>query len=166
MNNVTKEYYIAASADVYGDVVLAKDTSIWFQTVLRGDNNSITINAGSNVQDGTIIHVDKDAPVLIGENVTIGHQCMLHGCTVENGALIGMGSTILNHAKIGKNSLIGAGSLVTEGTEIPENVLAFGRPAKVIRPLTRQELLKNRENAQHYVELSKKFAAETYPRLT
>ncbi|WP_086315632.1 carbonic anhydrase/acetyltransferase [Enterococcus sp. 7F3_DIV0205] len=154
---MTKEYFIAASADVYGEVKLAKDVSIWFQSVLRGDNNSITIQAGSNIQDGTVIHVDQDAPVMIGENVTIGHQCMLHGCTIEDGALIGMSSTILNHAVIGKNSLIGAGSLVTEGTQIPPNVLAFGRPAKVIRPLTREEIRKNKENAQHYVELSKEF---------
>ncbi|MBO0446442.1 gamma carbonic anhydrase family protein [Enterococcus ureilyticus] len=163
---MTNEYFIAPSADVYGDVRLAKDTSIWFQSVLRGDNNSITINAGSNVQDSTVIHVDQDAPVVIGENVTIGHHCMLHGCKIEDGALIGMSSTILNRATIGKNSLIGAGSLVTEGTEIPANVLAFGRPAKVIRPLTREELRKNKENAQHYVERSKEFAADQYPRLT
>lgn len=163
---MTNDYFIAPSADVYGDVKLAKDTSIWFQSVLRGDNNSITINAGSNVQDGTIIHVDQDAPVIIGENVTIGHHCMLHGCKIEDGALIGMSSTILNHATIGKNSLIGAGSLVTEGVEIPANVLAFGRPAKVIRPLTREELRKNKENAQHYIERSKEFAANHYPKLT
>jgi carbonic anhydrase/acetyltransferase-like protein (isoleucine patch superfamily) len=163
---MTKEYYIAPSADVYGRVELAKDTSVWFQAVIRGDNNVVSIGTGSNVQDGTIIHVDSDAPVSIGENVTIGHQCMLHGCTVEDGALIGMGSTILNHAKIGKNSLIGAGSLVTEGVEIPENVLAFGRPAKVIRPLTREEIRKNKENAQLYVERSKEFLAEKYPRLS
>lgn len=163
---MTNDYFIAPSADVYGDVRLAKDTSIWFQSVLRGDNNSITINAGSNVQDSTVIHVDQDAPVVIGENVTIGHHCMLHGCKIEDGALIGMSSIILNRATIGKNSLIGAGSLVTEGTEIPANVLAFGRPAKVIRPLTREELRKNKENAQHYVERSKEFAANQYPRLT
>lgn len=163
---MTKDYYIAASADVFGNVKLAKDTSIWFQSVLRGDSNSITINAGTNIQDGTIIHVDHDAPVFIGENVTVGHACMLHGCTIEDGALIGMSSTILNHAKIGKNSLIGAGSLVTEGTEIPPNVLAFGRPARVIRPLTREEIRKNKENAQHYVDLSKEFAAGNYAKLT
>ncbi|OTN89457.1 transferase [Enterococcus sp. 7E2_DIV0204] len=163
---MTKEYFIASSADVYGNVVLGKDTSIWFQSVLRGDNNTITIHSGSNVQDGTVIHVDQDAPVVIGENVTIGHHCMLHGCTIEDGALIGMSSTILNHATIGKNSLIGAGSLVTEGAEIPPNVLAFGRPVKVIRPLTREEIRKNKENAQHYVDLSKDFVAEKYPKLT
>ncbi|MEI5993395.1 gamma carbonic anhydrase family protein [Candidatus Enterococcus mansonii] len=163
---MTKENFIAASADVYGDVTLAKDSSVWFQCVLRADNNSITINAGSNIQDGTVIHVDEEAPVFIGENVTVGHLCMLHGCTIEDGALIGMNSTILNHAKIGKNSLIGAGSLITEGTEIPSNVLAFGRPAKVIRPLTREEIRKNKENAQHYVELAKRFMDEKFPRMT
>lgn len=163
---MTKEYFIAPSADVYGKVELAKDVSIWFQAVLRGDNNTIKIDTGSNVQDGTIIHVDADAAVMIGKNVTIGHQCMLHGCTIEDGALIGMGSTILNHAKIGKNSLVGAGSLVTEEVEIPENVLAFGRPARVIRPLTREEIRKNKENAQQYVARSKEFLEEKYPRLT
>lgn len=162
---MTKDYFIAASADVYGDVSLAKDSSVWFQSVLRGDNNSITINEGSNIQDGTIIHVDEHAPVVIGKYVTVGHQCMLHGCSIEDGALIGMSSIILNHAKIGKNSLIGAGSLVTEGTEIPPNVLAFGRPAKVIRPLTREEIRKNKENARHYVQLSKDFALDKYPRV-
>lgn len=163
---MTKEYFIAASADVFGNVILAKDTSVWFQSVLRGDSNSITINTGTNIQDGTIIHVDHDAPVCIGAYVTVGHACTLHGCTIEDGALIGMGSTILNHAKIGKNSLLGAGSLVTEGTEIPPNVLAFGRPAQVIRPLTREEIRKNKENAQHYIELSQEFAAGNYPKLT
>lgn len=163
---MTKEYFIAPSADVYGKVELAKDVSIWFQAILRGDNNTIKIDTGSNVQDGTIIHVDADAAVTIGKNVTIGHQCMLHGCTIEDGALIGMGSTILNHAKIGKNSLIGAGSLVTEEVEIPENVLAFGRPARVIRPLTREEIRKNKENAQQYVARAKEFLEEKYPRLT
>ena len=101
--------------------------------------------------------MDHDAPVEVAENVTIGHQCLLHGCTIEKGALIGMGSTILNHAVIGENSLIGAGSLVTEGKVIPPNVLAFGRPAKVIRPLTEEEIEKNRQNIQHYVDLGEKY---------
>ena len=101
--------------------------------------------------------MDHDAPVEVAENVTIGHQCLLHGCTIEKGALIGMGSTILNHAVIGENSLIGAGSLVTEGKVIPPNVLAFGRPAKVIRPLTEEEIEKNQQNIQHYVDLGEKY---------
>ena len=97
-----KKYFIAASADVYGNVQLAKDSNIWFQSVLRGDSNTITIGEGSNIQDGTIIHVDEDAPTIVGKYVTVGHQCMLHGCKIGDGALIGMGSTILNNAIIGE----------------------------------------------------------------
>ena len=128
--------FIAPNATVVGDVELAESVTVWYQAVIRGDSNTVKVGARTNIQDGTVIHVDHDAPVEIAENVTVGHQCMLHGCTIEKGALIGMGSTILNHAVIGENSLIGAGSLVTEGKVIPPNVLAFGRPAKVIRPLT------------------------------
>lgn len=140
------ERFIASNATVIGDVTLSEDVTIWYQAVLRGDSNWIKIGQRTNIQDGTIIHVDHDAPVDIAENVTVGHQCMLHGCTIEKGALIGMGTTILNHAVIGENSLIGAGSLVTEGKVIPPNVLAFGRPAKVIRPLTKEEIQKQRKH--------------------
>ncbi|MGC6769634.1 gamma carbonic anhydrase family protein [Enterococcus sp. LJL51] len=154
---MTKEQgFIAESADVYGDVRLAEDVSIWYQTVLRGDNQTIEIGKGSNIQDGTIIHVDPQAAVTIGSYVTIGHQCIIHGCEIKSGALIGMGSILLNHSVIGENSLIGAGSLVTEGTVIPPNVLALGRPATVIRPLTKEEIAKNKRNADHYIELGKK----------
>ncbi|MBP2098674.1 gamma carbonic anhydrase family protein [Enterococcus rivorum] len=160
-----KDYFIASSADVYGNVHLGKKSSIWFQAVLRGDNDSITIGDGSNIQDGTIIHTDKGMPVTIGNAVTVGHQCLLHGCTIENGALIGMGTTILNRAVIGENSLIGAGSLVTEGKIIPPNVLAFGRPAKVIRELTEEEIVANQKNAQHYTKLSKEHKAGIYQQI-
>lgn len=102
----------------------------------------------------------------IGEQVTIGHQCVIHGCTINDGALIGMGSILLNHVIIGKNSMIGAGSLVTEGTEIPPNVLALGRPARVIRPLTREEIRKNKENADHYIELAKSYQQGQIAKLT
>ncbi|EOH85927.1 gamma carbonic anhydrase family protein [Enterococcus villorum] len=149
--------FIAPNATVIGKVELAEDVTVWYQAVIRGDSNSIKIGARTNIQDGTVIHVDHDAPVEISENVTVGHQCMLHGCKIEKGALIGMGSTILNHAVIGENSLIGAGSLVTEGKIIPPNVLAFGRPAKVIRPLTKDEIEKNQQNIQHYVDLGKQY---------
>ncbi|WP_086349786.1 gamma carbonic anhydrase family protein [Candidatus Enterococcus clewellii] len=148
--------FIAESADVYGTVELAEDTSIWYQTVLRGDNQRIKIGKGSNVQDGTVIHVDQHAPVQVGDYVTIGHQCMIHGCEIKDGALIGMGSILLNGSSIGENAMIGAGSLVTEGTVIPEGVLAFGRPARVVRPLTEEEIEKNRRNAEHYIELARK----------
>lgn len=151
--------FIAKNAIVVGDVTLGEETTIWYNAVLRGDANWIKIGDRTNIQDGTIVHVDHDAPVVIGEDVTVGHQCMIHGCTVEKGALVGMSSIILNHAVIGENSLIGAGSLVTQGTVIPPNVLAFGRPAKVIRPLTEEELAGNRANIQHYVEMGRKHQA-------
>lgn len=105
--------FIADNATVIGDVELGEDVTVWYQAVVRGDSNWIKIGKGTNIQDGTVIHVDHDAPVEIAENVTVGHQCMLHGCKIEKGALIGMGATVLNHAVIGENSLIGAGSLVT-----------------------------------------------------
>ena len=152
-----KEQFIAPNATVVGEVELGEGVTVWYQAVVRGDSNTIKIGSNTNIQDGTIIHVDHDAPVEVAENMTIGHQCLLHGCTIEKGALIGMGSTILNHAVIGENSLIGAGSLVTEGKVIPPNVLAFGRPAKVIRPLTEEEIEKNRKNIQHYVDLGEKY---------
>ncbi len=152
-----KERFIAPNATVVGEVELGEGVTVWYQAVVRGDSNTIKIGSNTNIQDGTIIHVDHDAPVEAAENVTIGHQCLLHGCTIEKRALIGMGSTILNHAVIGENSLIGAGSLVTEGKVIPPNVLAFGRPAKVIRPLTEEEIEKNRKNIQHYVDLGEKY---------
>lgn len=145
--------FIAKNAVVVGDVQLGADVTVWYNSVLRGDANSITIGAGTNIQDGTIIHVDHDAPTNIAENVTVGHQCMLHGCRIEKGALIGMSSIVLNHAVIGENSMLGAGSLVTQGTVIPPNVLAFGRPARVIRPLTPAELESNRQNIQHYIAM-------------
>jgi len=149
--------FIADSADVYGDVRLGTGSTVWFQSVLRGDSNTISIGKMSNVQDGTIVHVDHDAPTVIEDYVTIGHACIIHGCTVHSGALIGMGATILNHAVIGENSLIGAGSLVTEGTIIPANSLAFGSPARVIRQLTQKEIEKNRGNAEHYYELGQAY---------
>ncbi|MFV0561300.1 MAG: gamma carbonic anhydrase family protein [Enterococcus sp.] len=154
--------FIAENATVVGDVILEEDVTVWFQAVLRGDSQSIHIGKGTNIQDGTVIHVDHQEPVEVGEYVTVGHQCLLHGCKVEDGALIGMGSTILNRAVIGENSLIGAGSLVTEDKVIPPNVLAFGRPAKVIRPLTEEEIQKNKENSAHYIALGQEYLAGNY----
>ncbi|MEF7611879.1 gamma carbonic anhydrase family protein [Enterococcus casseliflavus] len=144
--------FVAENATIVGNVTLGKESTVWFQAVIRGDANRIEIGARTNIQDGTIIHVDNDAPTIVEDDVTVGHQCMLHGCTIKKGALIGMSSIVLNHAVIGENSLLGAGSLVTEGTVIPPNVLAFGRPARVIRPLTEEEIAKNQANITHYVE--------------
>ena len=147
--------FIAPNATVVGEVTIGSEATVWFQAVLRGDANYIRVGERTNIQDGTIIHVDHDAPTIIAEDVTVGHQCMLHGCKIEKGALNVMSSIVLNHAVIGENSLIGAGSLVTQGTIIPPNVLAFGRPAKVIRPLTEEEIAKNKANIAHYVSLGK-----------
>ncbi|WP_347246443.1 gamma carbonic anhydrase family protein [Enterococcus casseliflavus] len=144
--------FVAKNATIVGNVTLGKESTVWFQAVIRGDANRIEIGARTNIQDGTIIHVDHDAPTIVEDDVTVGHQCMLHGCTIKKGALIGMSSIVLNHAVIGENSLLGAGSLVTEGTVIPPNVLAFGRPARVIRQLTEEEIAKNQANITHYVE--------------
>lgn len=157
--------YISESADVVGQVTLGEKSTVWFQSILRGDSNTIEIGVSTNIQDGTVVHVDHDAPVEIQDYVTVGHACIIHGCKIESGALIGMGSTILNHAVIGENSLIGAGSLVTEGKIIPPNVLAFGRPAKVIRLLTPEEIEKSRQNALHYAELGEEYLAGKYPSL-
>ncbi len=159
---MTENRFIAASADVYGDVILGEEVSIWFQAVLRGDENTITIGNRSNIQDGSVVHVDYASPVKIGKNVTIGHQCIIHGCTIEDNALIGMGSIILNDAVIGENSLVGAGSLVTQKKTFPPNSLIMGSPAKFIRTLTSEEIEKNIENAQIYARLGKEFNEGTY----
>lgn len=158
--------FIADSADVYGDVTIGKGSTVWFQSVIRGDSNSIEIGEVTNIQDGTVVHVDHDAPVVIEDYVTVGHACIIHGCTIHSGALIGMGSTILNYAEIGENSLIGAGSLVTEHTVIPPNSLAFGSPARVIRQLTPEEIEKNRQNALHYQEQGAAYSAGQFSSYT
>jgi len=143
--------YIAPGTHLIGNIELQEDTSIWFNAVLRGDNDKITIGKGSNIQDGTIVHVDAGKPVYVGENVTVGHNVTLHGCTVKDGALIGMGATILNGAVIGEGALIAAGALVTEGKVIEPGVLVAGVPAKVIRILTPENIERAKEGALHYV---------------
>ncbi|MFV0557654.1 MAG: gamma carbonic anhydrase family protein [Enterococcus sp.] len=158
--------FIAKNAVVVGDVKLGEGVSVWYNSVIRGDSNFIQIGDQTNIQDGTIIHVDHDAPTIIEDDVTVGHQCMLHGCTVKKGALVGMSSIVLNHAVIGENSLLGAGSLVTQGTVIPANVLAFGRPAKVIRALTSEEIAQNQANIRYYQELGQQHLAGDYPEMT
>lgn len=155
--------FIAKNAVVVGNVTLGEDVSIWYNSVLRGDANFIKIGNRTNIQDGTIIHVDHHAPTEIGNDITVGHQCMLHGCKIKDGALIGMSSIILNEAVIGENSMIGAGSLVTQGMVIPPNVLAFGRPAKVIRPLTTEEIEANKMNIIHYCEMGEAHFNGEYP---
>ncbi len=146
------DFWIAPTAVVIGKVKLAKKTSIWWHAVLRGDNEPITIGEGTNIQDSTVIHTDPGFPVDIGVGVTVGHMAMIHGCTIGDGALIGINAVVLNGAKVGKNCLIGAKALVTEGMEIPDNSLAVGAPAKVIREVTPENIKRMREGAEVYAK--------------
>ena len=152
-----EDIFVAPNASLIGKVHLKNGANIWFNSVLRGDNEWITIGENSNVQDGSVFHTDIGAPLTIGKCVTIGHKVILHGCRVDDNVLIGMGSTILNHTKIGANSIIGANSFIAEGKEIPEGVLALGSPARVKRDLTSEELDLIRMSAMHYVENGKRF---------
>ncbi|PTS90350.1 MULTISPECIES: gamma carbonic anhydrase family protein [unclassified Caulobacter] len=154
------EYWIAPTASVMGNVVLKKNASIWWGTVIRGDNDPIVIGENSNVQDGSVLHTDHGAPLTIGSNVTIGHMVMLHGCTIGDGSLIGIGAIVLNGAKIGRNCLIGAGALITEGKEIPDNSMVVGAPGKVVREIGEQHALILQASALHYVENWKRYARE------
>ena len=154
------EYWIADNAVVIGDVILKSGASVWFGVTIRGDNERITIGENSNVQEGTVMHTDMGYPLVIGKGVTIGHQAMLHGCTVGDGSLIGIQAVILNGAKIGKGCLVGAGALVTEGKEFPDNSLILGTPAKVVRTLTEEDLLRLQANAASYVARGQMFKAQ------
>ena len=145
-------YWVAPDAQVMGNIVLLENASIWFAAVLRGDNETITIGENSNVQDGSILHTDVGFPMRLGKNVTVGHQAMLHGCTVGDNSLVGIGATILNGAKIGKNCLIGAHALVGEGKEIPDNSMVLGMPGKVVRELGEDNEKMMIASAAHYVE--------------
>lgn len=132
--------YVAPTATVVGDVVLGNNVGVWFGAVIRGDNERITLGDGTNVQDCCVLHTDPGCPLNIGTNVTIGHKAVLHGCTVEDGCLIGINAVILNNARIGKNCLIGANALITDGKEIPPNSLVVGAPGRVIRQLNDKEI--------------------------
>jgi len=146
------DYYVAPNAAVIGSVVMEPNSSVWWNVTIRGDNDVITLGENVNVQDGSIIHTDNGVPVTLARNVSIGHLVMLHGCTIGENSLIGIGAIILNRVTIGKNCLIGAGSLVTEGKTIPDGSLVLGSPGKVVRPLTPEEIEMNTWIAQHYVE--------------
>jgi len=143
--------WVADSATVVGRVALAADASVWYGAVLRGDNEWITIGERSNVQDGSVLHTDMGSPLTLGADVTIGHQVMLHGCTVGDNSLIGIQSVVMNGAKIGRNSIVGAGSLVTEGKEFPDNSLIVGSPAKAIRTLSDAQVAGLKASAASYV---------------
>ena len=157
VETVGDAYFVAPNAAVIGRVKLGRDANVWFSAVLRGDTNQITVGDRSNVQDTAVLHVDRDAPCTVGDDVTIGHGATVHGCTVGNGSLIGIGATILSHAIIGERCIIGAGALVTERKRIPDRSLVVGVPARVVRELTAEELASLEESAAHYVELSKRY---------
>ena len=133
---IAETAWVADSAQVMGQVDLAAHSSVWFGVVIRGDTESISIGEGSNIQDGSVLHADMGQPIVVGKHVTVGHKVMLHGCTIGDESLIGIGAIILNGAKIGKNCLVGAGSLVTEGKEFPAGSLIMGTPAKLVRSLS------------------------------
>lgn len=149
---VGDHHFIADGTRIVGDVRLEDSVSVWFNCVLRADNDRIAIGERSNVQDGCVLHADPGFPLTIGKSVTVGHRAMLHGCTIGDNSLIGIGSTILNGATIGRNSIVGANSLVTEKQAFPDNSLIFGAPAKVVRRLTEAEIARNAESASHYIE--------------
>ncbi len=144
--------YIAPSADLIGSVVIGEQASVWFNAVLRGDNDSIRIGARSNIQDGCVLHVDPGWPLHIGDEVTVGHNAMLHGCTIGDGCLVGIGSRVLNGAVVGARCIIGANTLITERKTFAEHSLILGSPGKVVRQLTDREIEGLHEYADHYVE--------------
>ena len=150
--------WVADSAQVIGNVRLEEGASVWFGAILRGDNELLTVGKGSNVQDGSVLHADPGYPLTLGENVTVGHQVMLHGCTVGDGTLIGIQAVVLNGAKIGKNCIVGAGALVTEGKEFPDGSMILGAPAKVVRELNAEQQASGARAARHYVENAQRYA--------
>lgn len=165
------EYWVADSAMVMGSVLLKKGASVWFNAVLRGDTELITVGENSNVQDGSVLHTDPGCPLVIGRDVTVGHKVMLHGCTIGDNSLIGINAVVLNRVKIGRNCIIGANALITEGKEIPDNSMVMGSPGKVVRQLTEQEIAGLTASAAHYRENAMRFrkglkiqaAADTAP---
>ena len=149
--------WVADSAQVMGHVRLAEDSSVWFGVVIRGDMDAISVGRGSNIQDNSVLHADHGVPLSIGENVSVGHQVMLHGCTIGDGSLIGIQAVILNGAKIGRNCLVGAGSLVTEGKEFPDNSMIFGSPAKAVRQLSAEQIEGLKMISDHYIENARRY---------
>ena len=150
--------WVADSAQVIGNVVLGENASVWFGAVVRGDNETIRIGRNTNVQDLSVLHSDHGKPLTLGNNITIGHQVMLHGCTIGDNSLIGIQAVVLNGAKIGRNCIVGAGSVVTEGKEFPDNSLIIGSPAKVVRTLDDEAARKLAASAEGYVANARRFA--------
>jgi carbonic anhydrase/acetyltransferase-like protein (isoleucine patch superfamily) len=158
--HIAPSCFVADSAQVIGKVKLEANASVWFNATLRGDNEWITVGANSNVQESCVLHTDPGMPLVIGSNVTIGHQVMLHGCTIGDGALIGIQAVILNGAKIGKNCLVGAGALVTEGKEFPDNSLIVGSPAKAVRQLDEAAIARMHAGTDSYVKRAQLFKTQ------
>ena len=158
-------HFIAPDATVVGSVVLEADVSVWFQVVIRAENDQVTLGEGSNVQDGSVLHVDPGYPLKLGRRVTIGHKVMLHGCSVGDGSLIGINSVIMNGATIGSGTLIGANTLVPEGKDIPDRSLVVGSPGRVVRQLTDEEVQYVLGNAAHYVEKLKRYRSSLEPQV-
>jgi carbonic anhydrase/acetyltransferase-like protein (isoleucine patch superfamily) len=149
--------WVADNAVVVGDVVLGEDVSVWFGVTIRGDTDLITVGEGSNIQDGSVLHADENVPLTIGRHVTVGHQVMLHGCTIGDESLIGIGAIVLNGARIGRHCLVGAGALVTEGKTFPDGSMILGSPAKVVRQLSAEEIERLRWSARHYIDNGRRF---------
>lgn len=152
--------WVAKSAKVIGRVELGAGASVWFGVVIRGDVEDIRIGRNSNIQDNSVLHADSGIPLTIGENVTVGHQVMLHGCTVGDGSLIGIQAVVLNGARIGRNCIVGAGSIVTEGKSFPDGTLILGAPARVVRELSPEQITGMQHGAAHYVENAKRFRSD------
>lgn len=158
-----EQHFIADNAAVIGTVILENNVSVWYGAVLRGDNEPIRIGANSNIQDGAVLHTDIGIPLTVAANVSVGHQAMLHGCSIGEGSLIGIKAVVLNHSVIGKNCLIGANTLITEGKVIPDNSLVIGTPGKVVRTLTETEIADLHANVVHYVELLERHLHGLHP---
>ncbi len=154
---IDESAYLTDSATVIGDVTLKAHASVWYGVTIRGDTEPIVVGENSNIQEGTVLHTDKGFPLTVGDNVTVGHQAMLHGCTIGDGSLIGIQAVVLNGAKIGRNCLVGAGALVTEGKEFPDNSLIIGSPAKAVRELTPEQLAGLQKSADMYVQRAKHY---------
>lgn len=155
--DLAEDAWVADTAAVIGNVIMHAGSSVWFGAVVRGDNDPITIGEGANVQDGAVLHSDTGSPLVIGKNVTLGHQAMVHGCTIGEGTLVGIGATILNGTTIGKNCIIGAHALITEGKTIPDNSMVMGAPGKVVKTLSEPQIAMLKMSAQFYVGNSKRF---------
>jgi carbonic anhydrase/acetyltransferase-like protein (isoleucine patch superfamily) len=159
-----EEHFIADNSTIIGSVILRNQSSVWYNAVIRGDSDIITIGERTNIQDGAVLHTDPGIPMTLGSNVSVGHMAMLHGCTVGDGSLIGIGAIILNHAVIGKDCLIGAGALIPEGKTFPDGVLVMGMPGKAVRELKPEERAGLLENADVYVRRSKLYREKLKPR--